>query len=378
MRIQQREIEGSMGDLTTGYSFVNGEQVTHTKLNNAVNLAVINGTFFTGKTDVGANPDQAAYLMMFCKASDGTIYKGAISRLFAHTSLIHDQTAYTTSPSDTALELPIYLGGTNQKATLATLITKNPDLVNAQTAYTAPIGADTILAYDSVGTATKKLTLGNLIHGAVAVTSVAQASEVLMGDGTSAFNRVSVYNLFKGNATAETTIAEGDELPFRDISATAPKRITFGDLFYRTVNEVTGLTATNHIPMAASNSSVGFIQYSNLLAQLNTDLSTANKASAWAVFDGTAANPITPLQSYNVDGTLKITKNGTGDYTINFSTAMPHADYSAQVCVLAATNPSAQGIIWTMGTGSLRIRTGSAASGALTDFTRICVTVNAA
>ncbi len=48
-------------------------------------------------------------------------------------------------------------------------------------------------------------------------------------------------------------------------------------------------------------------------------------AKAWVVFDGTASNPITPAASYGVSGT--ITKNGTGDYTITFSTAFSSANY---------------------------------------------------
>lgn len=45
---------------------------------------------------------------------------------------------------------------------------------------------------------------------------------------------------------------------------------------------------------------------------------------AWANFDGTGAVPI--LGSGNVSS---ITDNGSGDYTVNFSTAMPDVNYSA-------------------------------------------------
>ena len=61
---------------------------------------------------------------------------------------------------------------------------------------------------------------------------------------------------------------------------------------------------------------------------LNTDtglFSTQNAyqgiAKAWVFFNGTA-NTIT--NSFNVGS---ITKNGTGDYTINFTTAMPNASF---------------------------------------------------
>ena len=64
---------------------------------------------------------------------------------------------------------------------------------------------------------------------------------------------------------------------------------------------------------------------------LNTDtgvFSTNNAyngiAKAWVNFDGTVATP-TIRAAFNVGS---ITKNGTGDYTINFTTAMPSVNYS--------------------------------------------------
>jgi hypothetical protein len=52
--------------------------------------------------------------------------------------------------------------------------------------------------------------------------------------------------------------------------------------------------------------------------------STVNVAKAWVNFNGTGAVAI--RASYNVSS---ITDNGTGDYTVNFTTAMVDADYAA-------------------------------------------------
>jgi hypothetical protein len=46
---------------------------------------------------------------------------------------------------------------------------------------------------------------------------------------------------------------------------------------------------------------------------------------AWVNFDGTTS-PGTIRASGNVSS---VTRNGTGDYTVNFTTAMPDADYAA-------------------------------------------------
>ena len=66
-----------------------------------------------------------------------------------------------------------------------------------------------------------------------------------------------------------------------------------------------------------------------VVSTLNNDtgvLATQNGmtgiAKAWVNFNGTAG---TIRNSFNV---TSLTKNGTGDYTINFTTAMPNADYA--------------------------------------------------
>ena len=48
------------------------------------------------------------------------------------------------------------------------------------------------------------------------------------------------------------------------------------------------------------------------------------RAKAWIVFDGTSGSIGTGEDSFNVSG---VTDNGTGDYTIAFSTAMSSANY---------------------------------------------------
>ena len=47
-------------------------------------------------------------------------------------------------------------------------------------------------------------------------------------------------------------------------------------------------------------------------------------ARAWIVFDGTSASIGTGEDSFNISG---VTDNGTGDYTIAFSNALPSANY---------------------------------------------------
>jgi hypothetical protein len=59
-----------------------------------------------------------------------------------------------------------------------------------------------------------------------------------------------------------------------------------------------------------------------------TTLASAGQSSvqAWVNFNGTGTVAI--RASYNV---TSITDNGTGDYTVNFTTALPDANYSTNV-----------------------------------------------
>jgi len=68
----------------------------------------------------------------------------------------------------------------------------------------------------------------------------------------------------------------------------------------------------------------------NTVTAAATSLSTASgsapsySARAWVNLNGTA----TPATIRNSGNVSSVTDNGTGNYTINFTTAMPDADYS--------------------------------------------------
>lgn len=53
-------------------------------------------------------------------------------------------------------------------------------------------------------------------------------------------------------------------------------------------------------------------------------VNSRTNARAWCNFNGTLASPITPRAAYNVSS---VTKNATGDYTLNFTTALADANY---------------------------------------------------
>jgi hypothetical protein len=85
-----------------------------------------------------------------------------------------------------------------------------------------------------------------------------------------------------------------------------------------TFNDTTSLTSANIGTAQLVNGSV-------TAAKLGTN-EQRQICKAWVNFNGTTS-PGTIRSSYNVSS---VTKNGTGDYTVNFTTAMADANYSLQ------------------------------------------------
>lgn len=83
---------------------------------------------------------------------------------------------------------------------------------------------------------------------------------------------------------------------------------------------VTGVT---NVGSAAANTAV----------VMNDSGSNSNTCRAWVNFNGTGTPAI--RASFNVSS---ITDNGTGDYTVNFTTAMPDANYGVGAMVKQAGN----------------------------------------
>ncbi len=95
-------------------------------------------------------------------------------------------------------------------------------------------------------------------------------------------------------------------------------------------------------------------------------------ARAWVNFNGTGTVAI--RASGNVSS---ITDNGVGDYTVNFTTAMPDANYSAVASLMSGVgtgNTNTQ-VFGTVATGSVRTWQVNSASGVLLDAAAIGVAI---
>lgn len=122
-----------------------------------------------------------------------------------------------------------------------------------------------------------------------------------------------------------------------------------------TFNDATSLTSAV-IPANA----VGATQIANgsvTAAKLGTT-EQRQIAKAWVNFNGTTS-PGTIRSSYNVSS---VTKNGTGDYTVNFTTPMADANYSVSLNFGNAATFLASGSVGVISTSSVRITSGNLSS----------------
>jgi hypothetical protein len=100
-------------------------------------------------------------------------------------------------------------------------------------------------------------------------------------------------------------------------------------------NYISGNSSTNSVKILTNNTERMRITSTGLL-QFNSgygSVATAYGCRAWVNFDGTGTPAIR-----NSGNVTSITDNGTGDYTVNFTTAMPDTNYTA-----LATTGRAQG-----------------------------------
>jgi hypothetical protein len=181
------------------------------------------------------------------------------------------------------------------------------------------------------------------------------ANNVLLGNGTSAVQAVAPGtsgNVLTSNGTTWTSAAS----PAPTIASTAEAEAgTNNTNFITPLRMREGFNASGSAPVFA--------------------------CRAWVNFDGTGTVAI--RASGNVSS---ITDNGTGDYTVNFTNALVDADYSVVgipnsfaltnvQCVVNTAGSSSGTVLNNKTTSGVRLITGLAGTGAVTDFVDINVTI---
>ena len=119
-------------------------------------------------------------------------------------------------------------------------------------------------------------------------------------------------------------------------------------------------------------STLNTVNITNGTDSITVEGAVKGSAKAWVNFNGTGTVAI--RASYNVSS---ITDNGTGDYTVNFTTAMGDANYSAHYAL--GDNSLANSIIYaftsTFSTSAHRVYTVKRSDGGLLDQTYVSVAI---
>ena len=142
-----------------------------------------------------------------------------------------------------------------------------------------------------------------------------------------------VLQLASNGSTTAVTIDTNQRAAFVAGTVSLPAITTTGDLD-------TGIyfSAANTVDIATNGTAAAQLDSSQNL-KFNSgygSVATAYGCRAWVNFNGTSTVAI--RASGNV---TSITDNGTGDYTVNFTTAMPDANYAIQVA--SGRNPDGSG-----------------------------------
>ena len=119
-------------------------------------------------------------------------------------------------------------------------------------------------------------------------------------------------------------------------------------------------------------STAKFDTLSNLAGTQTVPVATVaqGSAKAWVNFNGTGTVAI--RASFNV---TSITDNGTGDYTLNFTTALPNANYCANLSGSRSALDDGWARTTVFTTSSLRVVTNGTASDVRVDWQIVSVSI---
>jgi hypothetical protein len=133
--------------------------------------------------------------------------------------------------------------------------------------------------------------------------------------------------------------------------------------------KVDSINADSNLALKIANTTVASVNSTGVL-QFNSgfgSVATAYGCRAWCVFNGATTGTNAPIAGGNVS---TVTRNSTGNYTINYTTLMPDAN-----CAVVATSLAAiTYLVSVPTTTSANVGTLNSAAAA-TDYAYVCVSV---
>ena len=211
------------------------------------------------------------------------------------------------------------------------IINSDDGVVSGSAGLKTSGASDGITAFQQNGTESVRITAaGNLLVGTTTTgsTGISVPSTFNLGWVQSAGE--SVPNIFRQTSSAATVVANGYRhtntangfaSSFSSSFAKSAIALNEGTIRFYTDTAVTTAAGTDVTPTERARiTSGGNFQFNSGYGSV----ATAYGCRAWVNFNGTGTVAI--RASGNV---TSITDNGTGDYTVNFTTAMPDANYAA-------------------------------------------------
>lgn len=201
-------------------------------------------------------------------------------------------------------------------------------------------------------------------------------SNTLVVDATN--NRVGIVNASPTVTLDVTGDIKKSGVDYNSDGSVSNPSITFTSdtntgLFRSASDQIDIVTGGESRFRVESTGQIKAVYESTIGTDYNTTLGDGYFCRAWVNFNGTGTVAI--RASGNVSS---ITDNGTGDYTINFTTAMPDTNYSVHITVgdTSSPNPNRNGSIKSaLSAGSFTIVTGVPSTGTTADIQYVCCAV---
>jgi hypothetical protein len=254
-----------------------------------------------------------------------------------------------------------YLRGNGTDVVMSAIQAADVPTLNQNTTGTASNVTGTV-AVANGGTGQTSYTDGQLLIGNSTGNTLAKAT-LTAGSGISITNgagSITIAASGGGGSGTVTSVSAGAGMNFTTITTSGSVAMgTPSTLTNTTTNSASGTTHTHELTGELVETTSGSALYYGARAFVN--------------FNGTGTVAIRASQNVS-----SITDNNTGDYTINFSTAIGSADYAAPASgentIGATRNGPAVINYHTFASGSLRVLTSNSASSAL-DFDIVTVAI---
>ena len=372
-----------MAKFNTGQSFADGDTVTGAKLNNIVGLLDIYSGVIADQTAIAATVSTADLLLI---ADTDAGSSGAANKVTIQKLLNDTLTGGTFTNANIAEQLTYGTATGNRTVSTSATITTGtiPNLTAGTTTSTAATITNGTITTALIPTLTAGTTTGTAgIFTSGTIASLNSTAGTIASLNSTA-GTIATLNSTTGTITNLSTTLAGDFTISQGTGTLATSGATAGN--YGSVTAIPFITVDSKGRITSATTGTfsstpadGSITFAKLSTSTTEGDNVAKRTSkAWVNFNGTGTVAI--RDDFNVS---TIGDNGTGDYTVNFTTAMDNANYCVASTGKYLENAGASTVLGVSianfasnpAAGSVRVVSGSADNGTQFDFLTVCVSI---